>query len=371
MNEASKKERNVTFDIIKGIAIYLMVLGHCGSPCHKVIYLFHMAVFFIVAGYFFKEKYYETFSSVKDFIKKRIVSLYVPFVVLNVTATIFHNFFIDINIMTDNLNFSSTYSGITYLPTEAYTLCQLVYKIAFTFLFSHAEQIGGATWFLRVLFFVSVGSCIGYYLRNKIIKKSPVADIMTFSLYCGCLILGFLCSKYDFNWYSIGTMLSCSILFYLGILYKKFEAKIPINLISLILSLGILYVIWLTIPYSIGINANRYVNPLYLLIASTAGFIFVKSVAEYFSKLNLASKIIAYMGAHSISILLLHFLSFKIITLVQIHIYNQPKYMLAAFPVLYTDGFWWILYSLAGTVVPLFLSFIYNNMKDSIYEKYK
>lgn len=51
-------ERNSVFDMMKGAAILLMILGHCEIPAalHHAIYLFHMPLFFIVSGFFFRPK---------------------------------------------------------------------------------------------------------------------------------------------------------------------------------------------------------------------------------------------------------------------------------------------------------------------------
>lgn len=48
--------RNPTFDIVKGIGIVLMLLGHMGLPLWiwKFIFSFHMPLFLIVSGYFAK-----------------------------------------------------------------------------------------------------------------------------------------------------------------------------------------------------------------------------------------------------------------------------------------------------------------------------
>ncbi len=50
-------KRDETFDVMKGIGIFLMVTGHTlgpDSPLNKFIYSFHMPLFFLVTGYFFK-----------------------------------------------------------------------------------------------------------------------------------------------------------------------------------------------------------------------------------------------------------------------------------------------------------------------------
>ena len=52
------ENRDLTIDIGKGIAIILMCVGH-SYVCtflDTFIYLFHMAFFFMMSGYFFREK---------------------------------------------------------------------------------------------------------------------------------------------------------------------------------------------------------------------------------------------------------------------------------------------------------------------------
>ena len=56
---SNQDERNVTLDIAKGIAIILMVIGHCYSTNNAVltmIYGFHMPAFFMISGIIFGMK---------------------------------------------------------------------------------------------------------------------------------------------------------------------------------------------------------------------------------------------------------------------------------------------------------------------------
>ena len=51
--------RDYSFDVLKGLAIIFMVIGHTigpESPLHNYIYAFHMPLFFMVSGYFAKKK---------------------------------------------------------------------------------------------------------------------------------------------------------------------------------------------------------------------------------------------------------------------------------------------------------------------------
>lgn len=47
------KQRDPVLDSMRGIRIVLMVLGHAGFPGPCFIYLFHMALFFMLSGWFF------------------------------------------------------------------------------------------------------------------------------------------------------------------------------------------------------------------------------------------------------------------------------------------------------------------------------
>ena len=51
-------ERNGVIDNMKGIGILLMVIGHSSIPypLYKVIFTFHMPLFFILSGYLYKER---------------------------------------------------------------------------------------------------------------------------------------------------------------------------------------------------------------------------------------------------------------------------------------------------------------------------
>lgn len=54
-------------DYLKAIGIVLVVIGHCTHPIiAKIIYTFHMPLFFLIAGYYSKNK-----SISRFFLKKQ------------------------------------------------------------------------------------------------------------------------------------------------------------------------------------------------------------------------------------------------------------------------------------------------------------
>lgn len=60
-----------TISVIKGIGIFLVVLGHTGMPLTKHIYLFHMALFFLLSGYTLKKKIGRILKAFDNMLLKR------------------------------------------------------------------------------------------------------------------------------------------------------------------------------------------------------------------------------------------------------------------------------------------------------------
>ena len=50
--------RKTYVDVLKGLCICLIIIGHCSIPSIglRLIYLFHVPMFFFLSGYFFKDR---------------------------------------------------------------------------------------------------------------------------------------------------------------------------------------------------------------------------------------------------------------------------------------------------------------------------
>ena len=68
-------------DIAKGIGIVLVVWGHSSLPFEfrKWVYSFHMPLFFILSGYFYKSQKY----GFTDFFLRKLRTLIIPYFFLN------------------------------------------------------------------------------------------------------------------------------------------------------------------------------------------------------------------------------------------------------------------------------------------------
>lgn len=85
-------KRNDVIDILKGIGIILMVVGHSGAPkiVNDIIFSFHMPLFFIASGWFFNEA---CLDNKKTYTTKKINTLYLPYLKWSICFLILHNVF--------------------------------------------------------------------------------------------------------------------------------------------------------------------------------------------------------------------------------------------------------------------------------------
>ena len=98
-------------------------------------------------------------------------------------------------------------------------------------------------------------------------------------------------------------------------------------------------------------------NPLFFILASLMGWIFIKEIANLCGYKN---KILKYIGNATMPIMLFHFLCFKLVSIAYLWIAKKPLFLLASFPVLSdVPKYLWIFYTIIGVCVPLVINSIY------------
>ena len=100
MNNPIQFDNSVSF--AKGIGItFFSAYGYA------VIYMFHMPLFFFLSGYCFRESHLGDF---RNFAKKRISRIYVPFVKYCLIFLLLHNVFYYLNIYNGTFGFEGEVS---------------------------------------------------------------------------------------------------------------------------------------------------------------------------------------------------------------------------------------------------------------------
>ena len=217
--------RNDCLDIMKGILIVLVVAGHSGFPFSHWIYLFHMAVFFMISGYCWNEKHSENINEVIKYIIGRIKRLYVPYALYNGVLIILTNSLIWMNIYTDRSEFLKLGgNGASYGLVEHMNAAETISMLMKCLMFqaSGSSQLGGTTWFLRVLFIISVGHCVLIWSLKKIrAQRFENFILLAFALICSVGAELVDAHKLDFK--VVNLLFSSYIVYLMGIALNKIE----------------------------------------------------------------------------------------------------------------------------------------------------
>lgn len=103
--------RETKFSILKAIAIICVVLSHAGISgwLFNFVFIFHVPIFFICAGYFFNTKY---LTDERTYIVHRFKELYLPFVRLSLFFLLIHNVLFPLGILSET--YGNAGGGVTH-----------------------------------------------------------------------------------------------------------------------------------------------------------------------------------------------------------------------------------------------------------------
>lgn len=355
-HQPQTRERLVSMDIAKAVTILLVVIGHSGSPFDNFIYLFHMPVFFCISGYFYKDNYSQNPLSV---VKKRIFSLYLPFVAYEFVFLALHNVFYNLNIYSDKVSY---YGEVGYL----YGPIDYLKNIFWILTFHNSEQLLKPFWFLIVLFVITVLFSLISYFSQRFGKRYN--EVLRGILIALCFIVGMILSHYNIVLsFNTNVGLVAISIFYIGYLYKRYERHIPFNPYFFFMSLALL--IFDSFHGQIEMSSNTYSSPWFFLLNAVLGIYVVFGFSKFLSRQKgKLLDLLNYIGVNTIPILALQLLAFKLINYAQVVLYHYPSYMTAKFLIIDGSHGWWIAYSLVGICLPLFGVFLFQKTKQYLQE---
>lgn len=206
--------RNPSIDIMKGIAILCVILGHLSNVpvvMNHVIFTFHMPLFFFVAGFFFKP-----IINYKEKLKKDFTRLIIPFLVtlggvelyLFILYCVLHpNYEIFCSSLWTFLFPSSMKGSIPVTSLPIWFLCALFWcRQVFNLIFTKLARIPA----IAVCLTISVGFTLAYEFTPLELPFSIVQGLSAMIFY----LAGWLASliKKRIKWYHLIVALTVWIL---------------------------------------------------------------------------------------------------------------------------------------------------------------
>ena len=273
-------------DIAKGIGILLVIIGHVEhlpSGIRSIIYSFHMPLFFILSGYFFREE------SVLQSAKRMFPSLIIPYFVIGGIIRIG--------------NIIKNYANEQPFDIEdALTLLGVCWKV------DERVVSVGAIWFLVVLFISKL--FVQMAIKNKY-GISYLIVIATLSL--------FLTKYFQIVLpFGIEQACVCSLFVYVGFLCKKIELfKIEIS--KILITVLIISILPFLVKFGIATRTNNYpfgiINVITSSVMSILVIYFIKIIFDYEGKVLRGIKcFLLWCGQCSLIILSVHSIEARFFT---------------------------------------------------------
>ena len=349
-------KRDVVVDLVKAVGIICVVIGHSSCPefLRSVIYSFHMPLFFIASGLFFKEKY---LYSKKDFFVKKVKGLYIPFVCFSTLFLLLHNFFVYCGVL------NSSYGSSIGTVSKYYSLVVMLKKmICILFFMSCYENfLLGAFWFFRALFGGSILICFFSYLLSNFCspKKSIVLSALLFYFLAGFL------KYFEISLPEGLGYRECMAAFFIGIGYfsrENFLCFTKLKFLSMAAVFGLSNIIY---PCSMDLNCSIF-DWLVIPVSGVSGFYVLYNALSFIAKSDKV-KLLSFIGENSIWILTFHFLSFKLSALIEIWAYGLPFAMIGCHPVIPAkDNYFFLIHSLFGIILPLIICLAFHFCKKKL-----
>lgn len=273
-----KVNRDSTIDMMKGLGILLVVIGHVSENTliNKWIYSFHMPAFFFISGcvcHISKEK--------SDFLKKKVRSLLIPYLILSITTF--------------------SYWATIERSIRGQEHIAIIGQLIGIFIAQGGNQnytYNIVMWFLPCLFICEITF---YAIRKLIHKKILICFTLLILSMLGFTIGQYI--KFRLPW-SMDTMLIAIVFYGAGYLsyekIKDYKFNVTIKNLIFLTTLSMIH-IYFVLQFYAGCDMNGNFYSRYFFLCSFGGIGFM-----YMSAKMINLKLIKYLGINSLIIMGIH-----------------------------------------------------------------
>lgn len=365
--EETKKERNKYWDIVKGVGILSIVIGHvcCPVMLRKFVYTFHLVIFYFVAAYFYNENKYGDKPS--EYFITRFKNMWIKYFLYSTALVLLHNFFFKYNFYT-NMN--------------QYTFSDLLVNISKNLIFASGEPFTAALWFVATLIIANGLFAVIVYISRKISLILNKEKNKQYIKYISIVIITFLVgsigvflnnNKLEIL-YQVHTSLLIlpiyTLAYFSKIILTKYNKRIKdvkwyIYLILSILSAFFLYLIISKKGMEIEL-AQEQINGYMFYIISIIGICFCLSISKVIEKISFISNIMSVVGKRSFTIMALHLVCIKPLEILYVYIMNEANLEIIKRLLILNSNNLWMIYAFVGVSIPTLISIVLDIIKNKI-----
>ena len=276
--------RNRTVDIIRGISILAIIFGHLGvDMIARVVFTFHVPIFFIITGYYIKP------SEFLPFLRKKTYSLLVPYIITCLVMA-------GIAIIIAFFKHADCAYAFTRWIRAGFYGAGSYYKLPEMF-----EPVG-AIWFILASFWSTL-------LFQICLKWKPIFRILWV---CLIFLIGYYTPKWLF-WFPFSVQAGCCAVLFLYIGYcvhlcirtlKELEMEVRMAANLLFFAVWIGFICTFKTFSFVSCNFGRGIVDI---IGSVAGSYCIYVIGTLINRnLKLISKYLEFLGRNSLTVLCVH-----------------------------------------------------------------
>ena len=297
MKEKMIKERVSYIDVAKGLGILLIVFGHSrilsngNSEIHRIVYSFHVPLFFFISGLFLNpnEIFWVFFIKKTDSLLKPylvvLLALSIPLLVKGFSAS--------------KYIFGVLYgNGTTIIWPHLWFLPHLWILLIFSYIFVKITNFDCLHWGFRASLLLLL-LVVGFNISRMYFSVSGQSESTIFDDFGKSLAFSGLPFSFD---------LAFITSFYFLLAYSL-RSKVLISKYSniyFLLSLFVFVFCHLFFDFSIDLNLRVYDNIFISTFQALSGIHIILSVSQLLSRSILPCRIFSYIGSGSLFILIFH-----------------------------------------------------------------
>ena len=346
--------RETKFSILKAIAIICVVLSHAGISgwLFNFVFIFHVPIFFICAGYFFNTKY---LTDERTYIVHRFKGLYLPFVRWSLFFLLIHNVLFPLGILSET--YGNAGGGVTH-PYTWQQFSQHAWSIVSN-MSGYDQFLCGAFWFFRALLLASIGFLLMFKLLNRSAQLRDYKHTAWGVLFITLLLITWKTTTHlSLTGVAQGGYRELMGMAFMtaGFLLKQYEVCDKLNWKTALTSGTILLLASCFFPSSMVWNPN-FTQFISLPLPAIAAFVMFTYISAWIDRHpGLIKRTFAYIGEHTLYIFAFHLVAFKVVSALKVWFYDLPWEAVGGHPVVITTAnnwIWVILYLAAGVILPL------------------
>ncbi len=359
--------RDASVDIVKGMAILLVVYAHTWPIFRNFYRLFCLQLFLVASGYCTRGRI-ESPADWRRYMGRRMRALYIPCAVCNGIYALLGGVFLRLGLYTDNPVFLDMTAGWP-VPQKLFPvngIADILRKFVRVILLTDTTQMGTSTWFLITLLAISLlhaTVCLAAHGLEPGKKRAVLGGL--FLLMAGAAQFVRLPGT---AWTFLRCFCYSYLTFLLGVGIRELNLKFLETPLCAALSFALLAVM---APYYYIDLANVYIPGVLPYLAGVlGGWSMLKFIADRLAPRERLSRVWIYLGRHTIPVICLHVLCFKAVTWLYIRVRGLPAIYLASFHIDFDAGEGWkLLYLAAGLGGSLLLAAAWHSLVRCICQR--